>query len=508
MAKVVIIFSIIYFPIATTVGISWLQSDNVLSLIVWQLFLAKTVYEITRMSFALFLKKERVQTQKELDEYPPVALLYTCRDDIVPECLNELRNQQYPNLDIFVLDDSTIADFKNIANVSQYKVIRRNSLRGYKAGNLNHWLKKYGYRYKYFIVFDNDSKAPPNFVEKMVMFAEHPSNHDVAIFQSKIIPWNTSRPFPRMSGIMAPLFMDISSKLGNRTGTVISSGHNNLHRVDVMLSIGGFDEELTAEDVVATLELDKEGYRTILVDVVSFEAEPENIYIFCRRAERWAGQTAALFRRSWVGVSAPLKIEISRQLIYYLVNGLFFGYIFGSLWFSGYGIGQISASSSGVIDSEFFARKGILSFVIISVFLSNHFIAFYHACRCGIKLKAYLESLLFSFATYLYIFIPVTKSLFNAALGRNVVFSPSNSDNTHYSLTKTVRNLSFPLLVSFFSLVRYFWLINGNPWAYFGWWWITAIVFTPLFLHFIHTDDIKASKRTSDEQISTQIKSQ
>lgn len=491
MRKILFIFSIIYFPIATIIGFGWMQNINIIRVVsftVWQLFLVKTCFEIARTIFAIFTAEKDISSKKILESFPKVALLYVCRDDVEPSCLAELKYQRYPNYDVFVLDDSKSSFSRNIVNRSKYKIIRRKTLKGYKAGNLNHWLSKYGKHYKYFVIFDNDSKASPDFIEQMVRYAEYPENKDVAIFQSKIYSWNDNHFFSKTSGIMAPVSMTLLGRLGNQTGTVISFGHNNLHRIDAIQKINGFDEELTAEDIVATLRLDQLGYRTVLVNIKSYEADPKNIFQYCRRAVRWAGQTATLFKHSWIGVSGQLKLELSHQLLNYFINGMFFCWIIASLWSSETSLGYFWNLLEDLFVKGAYGWGGKLIFAAMGIFIANHILMFLFSRNHGVKIVDYLNSTIFTFVVNVYILIPVLKSILSSFFGKKVVFTPSNTDISNYSFSKVIKNTSPFTVLGLLSLIRYILVLGVNPWDYIGGWWATIFLATPILLNVYHKD--------------------
>jgi cellulose synthase/poly-beta-1,6-N-acetylglucosamine synthase-like glycosyltransferase len=493
MKVIIIVFLLIYFPVAMTVGVSWLQSDHLgsyISFAVWQLMLAKTIYDTVRLMFAAILAEPILKKQDKLKNYPAVALLYVCRDDVVPECLRDLGKQRYPNYDVYVLDDSRLTSYKRLVDQSPYRIVRRNTGRGYKAGNINYWLENFGNRYKYFVIFDNDSKASPDFIKKMVQVAEHPENQDVGIFQSRVLPWNRASTFPRISGALAPLSMMVLGKLGNFTGTVMSFGHNNLHRMEAIHAIGGFDEELTAEDLAATLMLDRAGYRTVLVDIESFEGEPENIFRFRRRAIRWAAQTAMLFSVRWNGVSGALKFELSRQLMYYIINCLFFGWILRVLWSSELAFSTIFSSMNQLFIPALFDASSLMFIAVMLILVSNHLLAFFLGWRKGIGVDAYMRSFAFTLASYIFTLVPIGKALVDGLLRKRVIFTPSNAGDLQYSFFKILKDSALLMAVGASSLL-YFYLSGKNPWAYFGGWWATLFLLLPLILHLFHQNSLE-----------------
>jgi cellulose synthase/poly-beta-1,6-N-acetylglucosamine synthase-like glycosyltransferase len=510
MKKTLITFFVVYFPLSYLVGLSWIQPSNPTSFItfaVWQLMLAKVIYDSIRMLFVLILPDTPIPKKATLGKHPAVALLYVCRDDIVIQSLNELGEQSYPNYKVFVLDDSRTQFYKVIADQSPYKVVRRNSLGGFKAGNINHWLESYGNDYKYFVIFDNDSRAKPNFIEEMVLHAEHEDNKDIAIFQSKVLPWNIQQLFPRLSGALAAMQMAILGNFGNKTGTIISFGHNNLHRTAALLNAGGFDENVTSEDTAATLKLDQLGYRTILVDVPSYEEEPINILRFQRRAIRWAGQTAYLFQRSWVGVSGSLKFEVCRQLLYYLINSLFYTWLIGSMIFYQILImrGELSVKKLVSTDVNYISYG--LVYLVTSVFIIHYILHFTLALRHGTGIKDYIGNLIFSLSVSLFTIIPVSGALLSGLSGRRVNFNPSNSGNSSVSFFNILIGSSVTLLVGAFSIVS-FWVHDENPWAYFNGWWATVLVLIPIFLYVVHNYplEIRDGKRRAKRAAATQTR--
>lgn len=501
MRKILVPFSLIYFPLTISVGLIWLQGDgfgSLLSFALWQLIMAKIVYDLVWLSIAWLSPVEHIPKVAELRHYPSVGLLYVCRDDIVVDCAQELAHQDYPNFDVFILDDSQIA--RNIELVDQIAaqirpilkndakviVVRRADLSGYKAGNLNNWLKQYGDRYDYFVIFDNDSKADPNFIGEVVRYAEHPKNRQIAIFQSKIFPWNQHENyFVRFIGATAPLYMYLLDKLGNQTGTVISFGHNNLHRTKPVLEIGGFNVDLTSEDTTITLELDANQYHTAVVDVLSYEAEPSNLAKYRRRAIRWAGQTAALFHYPWEKTSWALKFELSRQLIYYLINLIFFVWLLSSIWYVAdkSSLGDLYHQVLSLI--KFYETPYIITFGLVSGLLCLHFLLHILLARkSGVKLRYYAGHIVTSMAVYFYTTLPVSIAFLKAIFGQRVIFKPSNLSLANSSLREVIAPMALLWGTGSIAMAQYFWF-GKNPWEYLGGWWAMAIWMTPFLLYIV-----------------------
>ncbi len=364
-------------------------------------------------------------------------------------------------------------------------VIRRNSIEGFKAGNLNNWLRKFGNKYRYFVIFDNDSLAEPDFITQLVLYAEHPENEHTAIFQSVILPWNSDNYFVRWVSALSPSYMMQMKRNANQNGTTISFGHNNLHRTSVFLELGGFNQELTSEDTVATFELDMIGYKTKIVDITSYEAEPANIMKYKRRAVRWAAQTMALFQQPWKQVSGALKVELSRQMIYYFINALFLFWVLGAIWFfddlSLRDQFQQIIALGQEYDIVYFVSFTLVFFIIIIYF----FLQFILALKCKIHVIDYLAHMVISSAIFFFTIVPVTLAILRGLLRRKVSFKPSNIETRPISLLGLTNDMKLVWGLSLIALLQY--IINYRlPWNYLGGLWALFIFFTPLVLFYAH----------------------
>lgn len=254
-----------------------------------------------------------------LEDFPPVALLCVTCDDSDPDVLRLLNTQTYSNLTVFVLDDSRSERHRSIVDASGLPVFRRENRDGYKAGNLNNWLRNHGRQFMYFVVADADSILPPDFVDTMVRYAEHPANRDIAMFESLIRAWNTTSLFAALLDALAFLPARYRLRVTNRLGSTLSVGHNNLYRTDAVASLGGFTEHFLAEDFATCITLVSGGtWRCRAVPVISFERQPENIGEFARRQSRWAYQTLQLLELDVPRLSWSITLELFRALHYYI----------------------------------------------------------------------------------------------------------------------------------------------------------------------------------------------
>jgi len=326
----IVSFGFVFLSISAALAFSldWSSTSTIPYFLAFQVVNVVLSYDITAYAASLLLRKHDLSKLAELKRYPQVALLYVTRDDAIPIALSELKKQTYAEHDIFVLDDSSTAEKQALIDSFGYRVIRRGGHSGYKAGSINFWLSRFGKAYEYFVVLDSDSIVTPSFLESILKYAEHPANRDVAVFETKIVPWNAHRRFPRVISTMAPYRNWILERIANRRNALLSSGHNNLYRISCLIEVGGFDERFLSEDVATTLKLLEHGYLCKYVDIVTYEAEPFHILSYLKRAIRWVNQTIELNQHDWRSLPFAARFEMFMMQYRYLV---WFWYMIGLL---------------------------------------------------------------------------------------------------------------------------------------------------------------------------------
>jgi hypothetical protein len=280
-----------------------------------EFFVIGLACDLVAMALGIFVRPCPPPRRARLEgDSPAVALLCTTCDDVDPDTLQSIREQDYPNLATFVLDDSRGAEARALLDASGLTVVRRGTRRGYKAGNLNDWLRIHGNRFRYLVIVDADSRLPIDFVRELVLRAEHPENADVAFFESLIRPWNASTAFEASQGVLAPIYHRMALGLLNRAGAVLSAGHNNLVRSEALREIGGFAEEYLAEDQATSAEVVRRGWRCVVAPVASWERVPANLAEYVRRETRWAYQTFQLSRLRTRGLPFACTLRLLMSL--------------------------------------------------------------------------------------------------------------------------------------------------------------------------------------------------
>ena len=467
--------------------VNWGHLPSIVCFLGFQVICLGACYDLAEVILALLLKKQELPKLSKIPMPPKAAILYTTCNDAIAECLEELRNQTYTNYDIFVLDDSTDKKYQKMVETFGYKVIRRKSRKGFKAGNLNNWLLNYGASYKYFVIADCDSKFPETFLEEMINYAEHPSNSEIAIFQSKIAPWNTSNHFARTIGILAKSRMHILERVANQLDMVLSFGHNNLLRTYAVRAVEGFNEQITPEDTAITLSLSALGFKCKLVDILSYEAEPTNIFSYTKRTIRWAKQTIEVFRLPWHNSSLTLKLVVCRHLQSYAVSFVYPLLLIISIWGFKTNLNQVIFSINYIIHRQLYI---FLIFLFLPLFITGVTLLLHLmvAAVYNVNLITYLKHSLLCGAIMNFSWFPLSKELIKSVMGGKTVFSPTNAYTKDSIRLRTIfLNMKPTILLSLFLIIGL--IINPvKILINFNFLWILLLISSPLLLWYFQRE--------------------
>lgn len=382
-----------------TVMLPFLPSPrySILPFLVVELFLLQIALDLSELLTASMFHVRDLARLDDLGQYPPVAVLFLVCDDLLDEPLSHLGNQTYRNVDFFILDDSVSPPTKRMLDVTGYTVVRRENRSGFKAGNLNHWLARYGNRYKYFLVLDSDSILPSGFLDSMVHYAEHPDNRKVAVFNSLPCCWNRHVRFARLLSTSTPVLNWARVRLHNRLPSILSSGHNNLHRTSAVLEVGGFDEQYVAEDISLTLKLVQAGYTSCLVHLNAFEAEPCDLTSYTRRIRRWAEQNMQVQRADWRGIPLAMRWQMAMLLRPYFASSALLLALAAFAWMPGPGPASVSLSWSAIVAGRVAAGSAFLAVAPwLLVSLLPHMLRLPLALRSGVSAGDYVAGCLLS----------------------------------------------------------------------------------------------------------------
>lgn len=430
----VLVFTGIYTGLTILIGwllIDWRRWSGIIYFVGFELLFVGIAYDITESLFALFAGPYYIPKLSRLNEYPSVAVLMTVCDDARSDRWMALE-QAYPNYDAYILDDSRISAQREMVDRSGYEVVRRANREGYKAGNLNNWLRRFAAKYKYFIILDSDSLIEPDFVGALVAYAEHPNNQSVAIFQSFIMPMGAETKFSQTLGNMARMRKYILERFAGRTGLVLSWGHNQLLRTDAILAVGGFNESVSPEDTTMSLMLSSAGYSCQLVNVESYDSDPPDIFSFSRRITRWAGQTAELFSLPWSGAAFRLKALLCFHLYSYTVYVFYLSLLVITAW-------AYDSSELSLIQLWTFVTgkpDQIWIWVLVLTGMTLLWIAqlglrILISRRANITMREFVSHTLLSTALYSFTGLAVLISVLRVFAGGRMKFLPTNAGSVY-----------------------------------------------------------------------------
>lgn len=295
---------------------------SILSFVVLiDLFWLYGLYHIVVSFFSMFFIKRNAKSTNSINLYPKIALLYLTMNDFNQEAALSCISQDYPDFDIYILDDSTDEEIKTkidkfIESQPRKPIIfRRPNRIAYKAGNLNYALNKIYKDYEYFTVCDADGILPDNFLKKLIPYFS--IDNSIGFVQAN------QRSNPKQSGVFARNFSFITDihwkyyvPAREKYGFLMFYGHGAVIKTSAWKEAGGFPETVT-EDLAFSSIIRERGYKGIFVpDVVCYEDFPEDYGRFRRRNERWIkGTTEYLLK--WYpnlfmskGVSWSEKLDI------------------------------------------------------------------------------------------------------------------------------------------------------------------------------------------------------
>lgn len=355
------------------------------------------------------------------------AVLMVICDDSSEDCLRALLPLDQAGYSVFLLDDSELDTETLREFTGRVTHIRRNWRTGAKAGNLNNWLFQYGAEYEYAIILDSDSLMSGSCADALLAAAIHPANAHVALFQSKICSAKVVSVFGAAIGSACRPRMRILERVHTRLGLLLSAGHNVLVRLEPLRGLGGFDQTITAEDTVLSLEFASRGWGILLVDAWSEDTDPPTIGGYNRRTIRWARQTVELLQRSWPTAPYRLELLLIRHLLNYLFPILGTVMLLLSVWL---GPSRPDETFIVMVSALRFAKGfeslglAIWAGMLVTVLLLLLRLSL--GMAEGVGMRKLMLAILFGSANYPTLVVPLARGMLTSAIGKRVTFLPTN----------------------------------------------------------------------------------
>ncbi|HYN95473.1 MAG TPA: glycosyltransferase family 2 protein [Pilimelia sp.] len=228
---------------------------------------------------------------------PKVVLVdCTCNDFSADSLLRSMR-QRYANVETVILDDSRKPEY--LAQVDRFaaehgvRVVRRPDRSGFKAGNLNNFLRTA--EFDFFVILDSDEIIPADYIDRSLDYFAHLG--DVGIVQANHRATRNRNPFMRMFAAGVDSHWIAYQSVKHRYGFLSLLGHGAMVSRDCYRAAGGFPS-VVAEDLCFSIAARDVGYYTAFAPDISCEEEfPVNYAAFKKRHSKWTQGNMEFIKR-------------------------------------------------------------------------------------------------------------------------------------------------------------------------------------------------------------------
>jgi cellulose synthase/poly-beta-1,6-N-acetylglucosamine synthase-like glycosyltransferase len=232
---------------------------------------------------------------------PKVVLVYcTCNDFSADSLLRSMR-QRYGNVEVVILDDSTKPEY--LAQVDAFAaehgvpVVRRADRAGFKAGNLNNYLRTA--TFDYFVILDSDEIIPPDYIERSLDYFAAYDN--AGIVQANHVATRNRNAFMKMFSIGVDSHWVAYQTVKDRFGFLSLLGHGAMVSRACYDAADGFPH-VVSEDLCFSIAARHAGYLTVFApDVICEEEYPVDYLAFKKRHSKWT-QGNMEFIKQYTGV--------------------------------------------------------------------------------------------------------------------------------------------------------------------------------------------------------------
>ena len=240
----------------------------------------------------------------------PVAVLiasFNESEEVLEETLASASAMDYPDFQIYLLDDSTREENKRIAArlAERYRarLITRTNRAGYKAGAINDLLPSM--TEPFIAVLDADQRPIPSWLREVVPQLQ--AEPELAFVQAPQVYVNhDGKPVALAAFFQQAVFYEYICEGKNASNAMFCCGSNVVLRREALMSIGMdvdgrrhyFDETSITEDFATSVRLHAHGWKSRYVNrtyVVGMG--PETLAAYFTQQTRWAMGTVGVFRK-------------------------------------------------------------------------------------------------------------------------------------------------------------------------------------------------------------------
>ncbi|MFR9676850.1 glycosyltransferase family 2 protein [Streptomyces sp. TR06-5] len=190
-----------------------------------------------------------------------------------------------------------------------------------KHGNYNAWLEAHGDAYDFFAGVDTDHVPLPEYLERMLGYFRDP---DVAFVVGPQVYGNYDTPVTKFAESQQFLFHALIQRAGNRYGSPMLVGTNNVVRIAALRQVGGLSDSIT-EDMATGFEIHRRRnprtgrrWRSVYTpDVLAVGEGPVSWTDFFTQQLRWSRGTFETLLRQYG--RSPHRHAAGRLLNYSLM---------------------------------------------------------------------------------------------------------------------------------------------------------------------------------------------
>ena len=263
-------------------------------------------------------------------KYPKVSLHLPIHNEppaMVRKTLEALAKQDYPNLEVLVMDNNTKdpavwqpveADCKRLG--SKFRFFHLENWPGFKAGAINHALEQTASDAEIIAVIDSDYILSPDWLKRMVPYFD---NENVGFVQSpqdyRDLHVSAFKSFCywEYAG-----FFNIGMVQRNEYNAIIQHGTMTMVRKSALLEVGKWAEWCICEDSELGLRLYEAGYDSVYCkDSFGKGLMPDTMSGYMTQRYRWVYGAMQIIKAHWRSFLPTKKSPLTPAQRYYFVAG-------------------------------------------------------------------------------------------------------------------------------------------------------------------------------------------
>lgn len=249
------------------------------------------------LTYVIFYYSERSRMNKLIssarraklpEKLPRVTMLYCTANDFNEHSLERSLRQKYPNVKTVILDDSSKPEYIERVNAfakkHKIRVVRRDNREGFKAGNLNNYLKNRR-DYDYFVILDSDEIIPPTFITSALRYFI--LNKNTGIVQANHVATRNRNKFMKLFAKGVDSHWPTYQMTKHHHGFMSLLGHGAMVSRQCYKAVGGFPH-VVAEDLCFSIEARIQGFYVAFAQNIRCQEEyPVDYLAFKKRHSKW-----------------------------------------------------------------------------------------------------------------------------------------------------------------------------------------------------------------------------